>query len=176
MKLEKVYTKTGDKGQTSLYSGQRVDKTSPRIKLVGKVDTVNAQLGVAKVYSNSPFGVECIEAIQNILISEVMAMIAYDGKYPHELFFNEKLQKIYDEIVSRNSEIELNGWVSYGSTTKAAAFLDLATTYTREVEILYLETAEQLNKESFRTPLNPDLKVFFNMLSKILYLLARVEL
>lgn len=176
MKLEKVYTKTGDKGQTSLYSGQRVNKTSPRIKLVGKVDTVNAQLGIAKVYSNSPFTVECIETIQNILISEVMATIAYAGKFPKELAYNEKLKEIYDEIVSQHPDKELDGWASYGSTTKAAAFLDLATTYTREAEILYLEAAEQLNKEAFATPLDSDLKVFFNMLSKILYLLARVEL
>ncbi len=45
--MSKIYTRTGDKGKTSLYDGQRVEKTNPRIKLLGKIDLVTSQLGLA---------------------------------------------------------------------------------------------------------------------------------
>ena len=45
-----VYTKTGDKGQTSLYTGQRVDKDSLRVETYGIIDEMNSALGMARAF------------------------------------------------------------------------------------------------------------------------------
>ena len=46
----KIYTKTGDKGQTSLWDGERVDKDSLRVESYGTVDELNATIGIARNY------------------------------------------------------------------------------------------------------------------------------
>ena len=48
----KVYTKTGDEGLTSLFSGERVEKDSPRVELYGTVDEINSALAMARSFSN----------------------------------------------------------------------------------------------------------------------------
>ena len=52
----KIYTKTGDKGETSLFGGGRVSKTSPRIQAIGSVDELNALLGMARAARPSDSG------------------------------------------------------------------------------------------------------------------------
>lgn len=46
----KIYTKTGDKGHTSLYSGKKVSKSSARIKTCGEIDELNSAIGIAIAY------------------------------------------------------------------------------------------------------------------------------
>ena len=46
----KIYTKTGDKGTTGLYTGQRVDKDSLRVEAYGNVDEINSALGMARAH------------------------------------------------------------------------------------------------------------------------------
>ena len=66
VKLTKIYTKTGDKGQTSLASGKRVSKDNSRIKAYGTVDELNSILGIVR-YKVSKKIVKVISEIQNDL-------------------------------------------------------------------------------------------------------------
>lgn len=177
MKIDKIYTKTGDKGKTSLFSGERVDKDSPRIKLVGKLDSVNAYLGIAKSYafSKNEFLVNAIEKIQELLIQQVMACVAYNGVFKKELTFKEDVIVLYESIVRKNKKREIKGWANYGSSGKTAVFLDLATCNVREAEILFIETQKELSNKAFENSLPTDLSEFFNILSKLLFILARFE-
>ena len=52
IKLDKIYTKGGDKGQTSLGDGNRVSKNAPRIKAYGEIDEANSAIGIAYIYSS----------------------------------------------------------------------------------------------------------------------------
>jgi len=63
----KIYTKTGDDGSTSLFSGGRVAKTHPRVKAYGTVDELNSQVGVARAVGVSDTVAELLENVQNQL-------------------------------------------------------------------------------------------------------------
>lgn len=86
----KIYTKTGDKGQTSLYSGQRVQKNDPFIEAVGTVDECNSAIGVAVAHlpkANAKVKYQ-LETIQHALF-DVGAAIAT----PRTRAINSKLEK-----------------------------------------------------------------------------------
>ena len=73
----KIYTKTGDDGQTSLYGGRRVDKFNIRIDAYGTVDELNAHLGMIRDQSNDESVQYALKKIQNSLFT-VGAMLASD--------------------------------------------------------------------------------------------------
>ncbi len=62
-----VYTKTGDKGQTSLYTGQRVDKDSLRVETYGTIDEMNSALGMARAFCENKEVQQLILALQRDL-------------------------------------------------------------------------------------------------------------
>src|SRR4051794_27817641 len=66
--IQKVYTKTGDKGQTALVGGKMVDKSSPRIEAYGTVDEVNATIGLARQANRTDPGPEAtVKRIEHFL-------------------------------------------------------------------------------------------------------------
>ena len=67
MRISKVYTRTGDEGQTSLGSGERVSKASPRVAAYGDVDELNSFLGLARAKIADPDLLQLLERIQNEL-------------------------------------------------------------------------------------------------------------
>ena len=66
VKLDKIYTRTGDKGQTRLSTGEQVDKWHPRVASYGSVDEVNSALGVAALHADDEM-LTAIRRIQNDL-------------------------------------------------------------------------------------------------------------
>src|ERR671927_489403 len=69
MRISKVYTRTGDAGQTSLVGGARVSKASPRVEAYGDVDELNSLLGLARARSTDAQVDEALGAIQNDLFT-----------------------------------------------------------------------------------------------------------
>lgn len=67
MRITKVYTKTGDAGETGLAGGQRLPKDHPRIATFGEVDELNSAVGVARGYVTDPELAGHLEAIQHHL-------------------------------------------------------------------------------------------------------------
>ena len=63
----KIYTKGGDKGQTSLYSGQRVSKNDPLVNAYGTVDELNSTLGLARALDGAPGGERVAEILDTLM-------------------------------------------------------------------------------------------------------------
>lgn len=64
--LNRIYTRTGDKGDTALSDGSRVAKHDPRVEAYGTVDELNATLGLARLHADGPLA-EQLAVIQNEL-------------------------------------------------------------------------------------------------------------
>ncbi len=81
--LNKIYTKTGDGGETGLVTGDRIAKTSPRIEAIGAVDELNASIGMARAAVLSPALDEELARVQNDLF-DLGADLATPGEIPGE--------------------------------------------------------------------------------------------
>ena len=68
MKLNKVYTRTGDEGTTSLVGGQRVKKTNSRIEAYGTVDELSSQLGLLVSFMKDSWGEDTAQPVHCVLI------------------------------------------------------------------------------------------------------------
>jgi len=161
----KIYTKKGDWGETSLFSGERVVKSSPRVEAYGTIDELNSMLGTAKTHAKEPlYGI--IQKIQErlfFLASEIATRNPekiIKSAQPEEV---EELEKLIDELTEQMPKLE-NFLVPGGS--KCAAILHIARTICRRAErrIIDLNTAEEINPMALK---------YVNRLSDVLFTLAR---
>ena len=169
MSMNKIYTKTGDKGMTSLANGMRVEKHSLRVDTYGTVDETNSLIGVALAF-DMPDGLRAeLQAISNLLFnlgSDVATPFEPAPKFhvpritTDEVEFLERAIDRYDESLE-----PLRAFILPGGT-RAASFIHLARSVSRRAERLatQLAGAEQLN---------PNALVFLNRLSDYLFTAAR---
>jgi cob(I)alamin adenosyltransferase len=161
----KIYTKMGDKGETSLFSGERVSKTSLRVEAYGTIDELNSMLGTAKTHAKEPlYGI--IQGIQErlfFLASEIAT------KDPEKVIRSanaeevKELEKLIDELTEQMPKLE-NFLVPGGN--KCAAILHIARTICRRAErrIIDLNAIEEINPMALK---------YVNRLSDVLFTLAR---
>lgn len=174
--LSRIYTKTGDKGQTALVGGKMVAKDSPRIEAYGNVDELNAVLGVVRKANRDEPGPDAakarIDAIlqraQNELfnLGSLLATLPedLDPKQPRiEARHVEALEHDIDELNEhlpplRSFTLPGGGWVS--------SYLHLARTVCRRAEraIVHLAGLEPVDAECVR---------YVNRLSDALYVIGR---
>lgn len=162
----KIYTKTGDKGQTSLWDGQRVDKDSLRVECYGTIDELNATLGMARSVTEDDEVKEIILGIQRKLfyVGGELATRKEDKKfYSMQESDVLELEKIIDETIAKIDGIDK--FIIAGSTI-ASANLDFARTVARRAERLILS----LSREE---EVNPLLIKYVNRLSDAIYALER---
>ena len=157
----KIYTKTGDKGETGLFGGGRVPKDDPRVEAYGDVDELNAVIGMARAVELMPRIDELLVPLQRDLFA-IGALLAT----PDREKMAQHLQKArIDE--RRIAELEpLRAFILPGGTPKAAA-LHVARTVCRRAErhVVRLQHAVEL----------PGLAVIYlNRLSDLLFTLARL--
>jgi len=160
VKYTKLYTRGGDGGKTSLFNGERIDKGSPLIGLLGKMDQLNHEMGGMHILSkeHSPE----IKHLQNIMF-KLMGDIA-GGSFFSEDDTTWILNKVNEVATELNSS--QNGWVVYGVDQTILSYMfDGLSIKTREVEHLYHSNA-LIEKTSF-------ISTFLNALSKYFYLKAR---
>ena len=160
-----VTTKTGDKGQTSLFTGERVDKDSLRVEVYGTIDEVDAALAMARAFSEKDEVTKRIYGVQQKL-GRLMADFASLGKEP--LIIAADVKAMEDDItVLEDALPEQNSFIIPGDTT-AGAMLDHARTVVRRAERLAIRLAKtEAVAESDR--------LFLNRLSDYCYLLMRLE-
>jgi ATP:cob(I)alamin adenosyltransferase len=160
-----VTTKTGDKGQTSLFTGERVDKDSLRVEVYGTIDEVDAALAMARAFSEKDEVTKRIYGVQQKL-GRLMADFASLGKEP--LIIAADVKAMEDDItVLEDALPEQNSFIIPGDT-KAGAMLDHARTVVRRAERLAIRLAKtEAVAESDR--------LFLNRLSDYCYLLMRLE-
>lgn len=165
----KIYTKTGDKGQTSLI-GARADKDAPRIEAYGTIDEVNSFIGKAMTELDpSKFAdlLEDLEAIQNELFDcgGDLADVRKDPQYKMTETPVEILEKRIDELVEEPPLLER--FILPGGSP-AAATLHIARTITRRAE----RQTVTLTKSGEEFP--SVVQRYLNRLSDYLFAAARV--
>ena len=166
MKKADVYTRTGDKGTTSLLSGERVPKQSLRVEAYGNIDEVRASLGMARATVKREDVKETIYKIQELLMSLMADVASIDLEEPyikaeHVTLFEETIDR-YDAMLA-----PLTHFITPGDNLGSAA-LDVARTTTRSAERALLRVAEEED-------VNKNVLMCLNRLSDLCFILLRVE-
>ncbi len=162
-----ISTKTGDKGKTSLWSGERVAKTSFRVEAYGTVDELNSHLAEAKHLVKSPRVNELILEIQDDLFRAAGAL-ASSGEFAYPMT-DDDAERLTRYVHEFEKEVELTGFVIPGSTLQSAK-LDVCRTIARRAERRIL-ALENLDGEYVPEPV----KKYINRLSDLIYMMARFE-
>jgi len=163
----KIYTKTGDTGETGLFAGPRVRKNHPRIDSYGTVDELNAVLGLIRCETLAPGLNLLLDRIQNELF-DLGAELATPDPERHGLRIlgAHQIAALEAAIDMYEGHLEpLRVFILPGGT-RVAALLHLARTVCRraEREVVGLSTAE---------PVASELVIYLNRLSDLLFVLAR---
>jgi cob(I)alamin adenosyltransferase len=163
VRLTKIYTRGGDRGETSLGDGSRVSKLDPLVRAYGAVDELNSLVGWAQVEARD----ERLARVQNELF-DLGADLSVpfeegDGKLRVTQAQIDALERDCDEV---NETLEpLKSFVLPGGS-EVAARLHLARAVCRRAESVALWAADE-------RPMNPLALVYLNRLSDLLFILAR---
>lgn len=163
----KIYTRTGDAGETGLFGGQRVRKDDLRVQAYGTVDECNAALGVARAAGPDPALDAVLAVVQNQLFV-VGADLASPGESPYIPRVSAELTSFLEEqIDAMEAELSpLKQFILPGGHP-VAAHLHLARTICRRAERLVVTLATE---EEVR----PEILTYLNRLSDFLFVAARI--
>lgn len=166
----KIYTKQGDKGQTSLLGGQRISKAHPRPEAYGAVDEACSALGVVRVQSEREDLKDTIHQIQQdlFLLGAELATAPEDrARFGFQITADHvtRLEELIDRLMG---EIQLpKNFIIPGSSTHVPALLDWARAVVRRAERRTVSLGEEGLLE------NPDVIKYLNRLADLLFVLAR---
>lgn len=167
----KIYTKTGDNGETGLFGGKRVGKDHLRIDAYGTVDELNAFCGLAITEIKNPEIINDLTAIQNRLFV-VGSDLATPEENKSKISIPRTEEKFFIELENRidyySTKLEdLRNFILPGGS-KGAALLHICRTVCRRAErlVVALEKKEQLNHL---------IVVYLNRLSDFFFVLSRYE-
>ena len=168
----KIYTKTGDKGETGLFGGERVSKSSPRIEAYGAVDELNAFIGLAvtEVVDNSVK--ELLIKIQNQLFTVGSDLATPDMEKNKKLAIERTPADYYlkaEEAIDFYSAKldDLKSFILPGGS-KSAVLLHVCRTIARRAE----RAAVALNST---VKIGDNILIFLNRLSDLFFVLSRYE-
>ena len=170
----KIYTKTGDKGETSLYGGTRVSKAAARVESYGTLDELNAFIGLAKAEISDEKVLNQLQKIQFDLFT-----VGSEAATPTDKMFLANGKNRLDLMISDKEITELEIWMDdfdaeleplkffiLPSGGKAAATVHVCRTVCRRAEraMVFLNETEEVR---------PELIKYLNRLSDYLFILAR---
>ena len=168
----KIYTKTGDAGDTGLFGGGRVAKDDPRVEAYGDVDELNAVLGMARAVELMPRIDEVLVPLQRDLfaIGALLATPDRDKMAQHlqkARIDEHRIAQLEQAIDDAESELEpLRAFVLPGGTPKAAA-LHVARTVCRRAERRIVRLQHDVEVPGI-------VVIYMNRLSDLLFTLARL--
>ena len=170
----KIYTKTGDKGETALYGGTRVSKASARVEAYGTIDELNAFIGVAKSHIDDKDCVEQLAKIQYDLFT-----LGSEAATPLDKIYLANGKSRLPVTIKEEDISGLEVWMDKMDESleplqffilpgggKAATFLHVARTICRRAErgMVFLNETEEVR---------PELIKYLNRLSDYLFIMAR---
>jgi len=162
----KIYTKTGDKGMTGLYTGERIAKDSQRVEAYGTVDEVTSVLGVARSQCLNEAVKNTIYDLQKLLMS-LMAQLASKGNDSHYITA-EHINLLEQTIDQYDAQLPpLKAFLIPGDSVGSAC-LDQARTITRRAE-------RQVWRLARTDEIDEIILVFLNRLSDLCFVLGRIE-
>jgi len=167
----KIYTRTGDAGETGLFGGLRVGKDDPRVEAYGTVDELNSCLGVARTLGASAQTDESLSQIQNDLFTLGAELACAPGKE----------QKLRIALLAQSDIERLEAWIDRAEAPleplanfvlpggcRSAAELHRARTVCRRAERRTLAAGRA-------SSIRPEVVIYLNRLSDLLFVLARYE-
>ncbi|KNG93183.1 cob(I)yrinic acid a,c-diamide adenosyltransferase [Pseudaestuariivita atlantica] len=170
--LNKIYTKTGDAGETALGNGARVAKHSMRVTAYGTVDETNATVGLARLHATGDIDAR-LAAIQNDLFDLGADLCRPDmekdaeAEYPPLRMSDAQVARLESEIDAMNSDLApLRSFILPGGSA-LAAHLHLCRTVSRRAERLTVELATM-------EAVNPAAVKYLNRLSDWCFVASRV--
>ena len=166
----KIYTKTGDRGDTRLFDGTKVRKHNDRVEAYGDIDELNSFLGAAAAFLKDPTLIDVLAGIQKDLFS-VGAQLA-DPAFKNER--GAKFQVPRERILALETAIDtfetelppLRQFILAGGG-HAGAMLHVARTVCRRAERRVVSLSEKVE-------VNPNVIEYLNRLSDFLFVIARV--
>jgi cob(I)alamin adenosyltransferase len=167
--LNRIYTKTGDQGETGLGDNTRVPKDDPRVAAYGTVDEANACLGVARLHTDGAVD-EALARIQNDLFDLGADLCTPDrgvdlGYTPLRIVAAQ-VARLEAEIDALNATLEPLRSFVLPAGTPAAAHLHVARTVARRAE-------REMTTLARTEPVSPEAIQYINRLSDYLFVLAR---
>lgn len=170
--LSKIYTRTGDKGDTALGNGDRVAKHSARVSAYGTVDETNATLGLARLHASGEMDT-ALQRIQNDLFDLGADLCRPDMARDHEAGYvplrmlESQVDRLEAEIDVMNARLQpLRSFILPGGSA-LAAHLHLCRTVARRAERLTVELAGTED-------INPAAVKYLNRLSDWLFVAGRI--
>ncbi len=168
VELNRIYTKGGDKGKTSLGSGKRVPKHDLRVAAYGAVDEANAALGLVRLHADGETET-LVARLQNDLFdlgADLCTPEVEDPPYPPLRIAASQVTWLEGEIDRLNADLApLKSFILPGGTP-AAAHLHLARTLARRAE-------REITRLAERDSINPEAVRYVNRLSDLLFVLGR---
>ena len=176
VKLTRIYTRGGDKGETSLGRGERVAKHDPRVEAYGTTDEANAVIGLARAAIERTVKNDelrrhvddMLKRIQNDLFDLGADLCTIEGKAGEQALrvLPSQTERLEREIDAMNGELSpLTSFVLPGGS-EAAAWLHLARTVARRAERCMTALARE-------QPVSPEAIKYINRLSDHLFVLSR---
>lgn len=170
VKLNKIYTRTGDKGTTGLVDGSRLPKHAPRMQAVGDVDEANSAIGLAIVAMGAGAESDWLTVIQNDLFdlgADLATPIPDGPDEPWALrIVGSQVARLEQQIDAMNADLApLDSFILPGGSAAAAA-VHLARAITRRAERSATAAAVEM-------ALNSQALAYLNRLSDLLFVLAR---
>lgn len=162
----KIYTRTGDQGDTGLYGGARVRKNDPRVEAYGTIDELNAQIGLARslhVASDLDGPLRRIQSELFTLGAELACVPTHIGKLRMRLIDAEDVQRFEGEIDEHESHLPPLSQFILPAGSPAGAALHVARTVCRRAERRCLELSD----------VRPEILRYLNRLSDLLFVFAR---
>lgn len=166
MRITRVYTRAGDRGETMLVGGKQVSKASPRVEAYGEIDELNSLLGVVRAEISDPEINQVLQSIQNELFT-LGADLAGPTDVDVPRIENEWVTRLEHLLDQFNQQLPPLEEFILPSGTKGATLLHLARAVARRAErrIVQLSQEESVNEA---------LIAYVNRLSDLLFVLARV--
>ncbi|MDZ8117209.1 cob(I)yrinic acid a,c-diamide adenosyltransferase [Pontiella agarivorans] len=164
--MPKIFTKTGDKGETGRFDGTRVPKNDPQMEVQGSIDECNSAIGLARAYITDKPLDSILKGFQSLLLvagSEV-TNVSMDRRLPY--ISEDNITALETLIDKTEEELEPLTHFILPAGGKAAAHLHIARAASRKVERRLVTLRET-------TDVNPTLLAYFNRLSDTLFVLAR---
>jgi cob(I)alamin adenosyltransferase len=167
VRIDRVVTRGGDGGETSLGDGERVAKDAPRIEAVGAVDEANAAIGVVRLHAGADADADAMLArVQNDLF-DLGADLCVPGAGGERLRMTAAATaRLEAEVAAMNAALPPLTSFVLPAGTPGAAYAHLARTIARRAERRVVSLAH-------REPVNPEVIRYLNRLSDHLFVLGR---
>jgi cob(I)alamin adenosyltransferase len=165
----KIYTKTGDAGETGLFGGARVSKASDRVDVYGEVDELNSVIGAARAHGTDPRCDALLKTVQSELFNigaELACVAGKEFKLGVPLVSDAEITPLEDMIDALEADLQpLTNFVLPAGSVEAS-FLHIARTVCRRAE-------RKLVALSQREPIRNELVRYLNRLSDLFFVMAR---